>query len=291
MSARGTLRGALELALWTLLFGLDRLSVGVEHFRHGHPRLGHGPKENRLQESVRLVPTQRIPPRAPPTAAPPAPPPVTVQLVLPPRAFETQIPLVETTEEKRKMSVDQDLSGDMVKVVQYCIVAAATGILNNAAVLSEMQTVAFSDDMTAADFSTWRLSEFVPGPCPCPWPIEVLHKKDSDYTKSLGLSTAEETARSSLVGLFKKINSTPPGERIRLIHQIKSLNPGISDGDIEAILKNKKWWRVAFNVVSRFSPADIDWEIAQVEASGQQAAQLADIAETLRNWPKPKKGD
>ena len=112
------------------------------------------------------------------------------------------------------MTVDQDLSGDMVKVVQYTIVSIATDIIDDARVIQDPKTVAFADDMTAADFTAWRLSV-----------------DRHDINKCI-----EEKCRKREWRSFK------------------------------SILQNPKWYRVAFHVISRFAPVDIDWAESQARS-------------------------
>ncbi|MEM8931843.1 MAG: hypothetical protein AAGE94_11755 [Acidobacteriota bacterium] len=127
------------------------------------------------------------------------------------------------------MSVDQDLSGDMVKVVQYTVVSVATNIKDTERVLLETpKTVAFGDDMTAADFTPWILSKHA------------------------------DEIRKSIEGL------------VRQKHLSKTE---------EDVLLNARWHRVAFQVISRFAPVDIDW-------SRDQAAELAQLASSLKP-PEP----
>ena len=79
------------------------------------------------------------------------------------RADETDAVRDDTTpqpcKEERKMYVDQDLSGDMVKVVQYSIVSVVTFVQDNARVICGPEIIAFADDMTSADFSTWIMAK------------------------------------------------------------------------------------------------------------------------------------
>lgn len=61
--------------------------------------------------------------------------------------------------EERTMYLDQELSGNDIKVVLYSVISVATGIDDTARVLfRSLKIVAFGDDMTAADFTAWILS-------------------------------------------------------------------------------------------------------------------------------------
>jgi len=147
----------------------------------------------------------------------------------------------EPTKEDRKM--DQDLSGDMVKVVQYSIVSVVTSAGGGARVLScpwllgngsdahhheagpkdcdlrETNVVAFSDDMTGEDFTSWIMSK---------------HCDSIDYALR-----------------------------------------NFSGGPQHAKAQSRKYLRVAFSVIGRFAPADINY----VEL---QAGAVAEIAERLK---------
>lgn len=134
------------------------------------------------------------------------------------------------------MYVDQDLSGDMVKVVQYCIVSVLTDADGNAPVFSDRyastqedssssdqprpwppligtpQVIAFSNDMTPEDFTAWIIGQH-----------------------------SEEIER------YKR-------------HHHHHSHPGPS-------WWNRKYLRVAFSVISRFAQADVDWEELQARAT------------------------
>ncbi|MEM1207096.1 MAG: hypothetical protein AAGN66_27930 [Acidobacteriota bacterium] len=53
----------------------------------------------------------------------------------------------------------QDLSGDQIKVVQYCIISVVSGIADNARVLVGPKVVAFGDSMTPEGFTAWIIAE------------------------------------------------------------------------------------------------------------------------------------
>lgn len=82
-----------------------------------------------------------------------------------PRPLPTLLDIIDDrveekpVKEERKMISDQDLSGSMVKAVQYTIISVVTGIQDNARVLLEHpKTVAFADDMTPEDFASWIIA-------------------------------------------------------------------------------------------------------------------------------------
>lgn len=225
-------RGMVQLLLWAVLSGMDRMTSGLVRLRDlrwrfesgqatarsplppakGGPRIdgAHRPAERRRRDERESSPSIG----APDTSA------------------------NATRMEERTMSVDQDLSGDMIKVVQYTIISVATGIIDDARVLTGTKVVAFADDMTAADFTAWILSK-------C---RREIHKWAHDLCEKLRRA-------------------------------------GDASGPIppEQILKNPKFHRVAYQVISRFSPADIAWDEAQ-------AQYLGEIADVLKHH-LPKKPD
>lgn len=134
--------------------------------------------------------------------------------------------------EVRSMNIDQDLSGDMVKAVQYCILSVVTGIADDAKIVLGPCLIAFGDDMTEEDFTAWIMA------------------KDA-----------------------KEIEE----------HKKKWLKKMEGDPDFPPFfLKcfDRKFLRVAYTVMGRFSPAAIDWE-------QMQAVSVARIADRLAGWPFP----
>lgn len=161
----------------------------------------------------------------------------------------------EPTKEDRK--VDQDLSGDMVKVVQYTIVSVATGPGGQAFVLSteygtdvrgrspdpsiakepplrEVNVIAFSDDMTGEDFTSWMMS---------------IHSEDINRA----LKNIPALAEALLVGV-----------------------------------RARKYLRVAYSVIGRFAPADIDYTELQAAATVQLAKEFNSTVQ--KNTPKKGEG-
>ncbi len=63
-----------------------------------------------------------------------------------------------TTTVKGDRTMDQDLSGDQVKVVQYTIVSVVPNINDETRVLVGPKTVAFTNNMTASDFTSWIIA-------------------------------------------------------------------------------------------------------------------------------------
>ena len=218
-------RTVLQFVLWSLLYGMERICApltGIERLRR---RSGDGRLRHRVHQPDGA-------------AAPPG------------RAFarrgETDTPKEETV-----MNMDQDLSGNMVKVVQYTIVSVATGADDTARVLTDPKQIAFADDMTAADFTSWILS--------MPENKREIAKTIERHYRRLCLHRTGDELCKRLRG--PELAAYQGSDFIRL-------------------LKDPKFHRVAFFVMSRFAQADIDWE-------QEQARYLSDIAEELRKKKRP----
>lgn len=233
-----TLRSLVERTLWVLLFGLDRFSAGVEEFRHLRRHGTRSPS----------VPADWTAPQAlDPGFQASAPRDAHIS----PAGFssietKTEPPL--QGKEEPLVSIDQDLSGDMVKVVQYTIVSVATDIMDDARVIWGPKTVAFGDNMTAADFSVWRLA--VDGPEIHRWIDWICNRKNPEVDPYKDLEKMAE--------VFPSVRIPPPIDYRR--HR--------------DILKNPKWYRVAFHVMGRFAPVDIDWAESQARSLRMLAEHL-----------------
>lgn len=133
-----------------------------------------------------------------------------------------------SVKEANRMYVDQDLSGNMVKVVQYVIVSVATDVADNARVVTPRpRVVAFSDDMTSEDFTSWIMATFCDD-------IDDWEKKH--MPRDPGPSDLEEG------------DLDPDEEHPRARHRRR---------------KRAKYFRVAFTVMGRFAAADFDYEQMQ----------------------------
>lgn len=234
-----TLRTLVERTLWVLLFGLDRLSVGVEEFRH-------------LRRHGTRSPSVHVDRTAPPATGPGFQASVPGDAHISPAGFssietKTEPPL--QGKEEPLVSIDQDLSGDMVKVVQYTIVSVATDIIDDARVIWGPKTVAFGDDMTAADFSVWRLA--VDGPKIGEW-IDWMCK----HPRKHNVNPLDDFP--ALAPVCPSVRFPQPFDYER--HK--------------SILKNPKWYRVAFHVMGRFAPVDIDWAESQARSLRMLAEHL-----------------
>ena len=152
--------------------------------------------------------------------------------------------------------MDQDLSGDMVKVVQYSIVNVVPGIADNERVVAGPCIVAFSDDMTGADFTAWIIAEQCPD-------YGVPTPKPHDH----GSGDSEKDCECHQKPCHCK-DITGPNEF-----------PCYPGPNIEKCF-DRKYLRVAYSVMGRFAVADIDW-------NQLQAISVAKIAEKLIGWPPP----
>lgn len=131
------------------------------------------------------------------------------------------------------MPNDQDLSGDMVKAVQYCILSVVTGIADDAKIVLGPRMIAFGDDMTEEDFAAWIMAKDAK---------EIEEHKEKWLEK------------------MKDDPDCPP-------FFLKSFD--------------RKFLRVAYSVMGRFSPAAIDWDQLQ-------AISVAKIADWLLPLAKPQ---
>ena len=84
-----------------------------------------------------------------------------VQIPVSPREIirqETGAARGTTTNGEGERTMDQDLSGDQVKVVQYTIISVVPNVNDETRVLVGPKTVAFTNSMTAADFTSWVIA-------------------------------------------------------------------------------------------------------------------------------------
>ncbi len=215
----GMLRLAMELFLLpmrTFLHGMERMVDTLKDIQH----LTDRGADSMLGPMARAAPP---PPSPPPFAAPARdlqdpkpsvfPEPLTA-------GSARDVAGAQPSKEERRMYTDQDLSGDMVKVVQYCIVSVVTGIDDNARVLFGPNVVAFADDMSPEDFTAWIIASN----------CDAIDKYKDNFN-------------------------------------LHGHGPGPLPWD-------RKYLRVAFTVMGRFSPADIDW-------TELQAVSVAKIARHL----------
>jgi hypothetical protein len=138
----------------------------------------------------------------------------------------------QPSKEDKSMYQDQDLSGNMVKVVQYCIVSVVTSIDDNARVIVQPRIKAFADDMTAEDFTSWVIAED--------------HHLIDEYKEYYDKEHGEEHDH----------------------HHHHHVGPRPWD---------RKYLRVAFTVMGRFSPAEIDWTELQAMAVARIAASFPPV--------------
>lgn len=175
-----------------------------------------------------------------------------------------------------QISYGSDLSGSDVKVVLYTVVSVATGINDNARILfREPKMIAFGDDLTAADFTAWILSlrstqvEVYRRAC------EVCNPDHDLFIRASPIGCPPADARPCPDEPTKP--EPPPVEKCH-------------DRQL-SILCDPKWHRVAFQVIGRFTVADINWEEMQALATAQIAKQVGQIEHEMGHLRQRIPGD
>ncbi len=292
------LRTMLELVLWSLLYGAERLTAplaGVERLRRRETQ----PSQHPPSPNVVVPPPPLL--RPPPLPATSLPEPELGHLADGPvPTFHANYLSDETEEEERAMSIDQDLSGDLVKVVQYSVVSVATDVTDTARVLCEPKMIAFADDMTAADFTAWILSMDGVKRCIDESITRSWLEKNSESAAKIRAELEIEKVERA-IRLEDKIRERddPKNEKKKneIEQDLKRTAGAVLEDQLGRVrrneeyrksrfvnlLKNPKWHRVSFFVMSRFSPADIDWD----EAQALYLSNIADEIRKLKHRPRP----